>query len=94
MKQGRERQPGGPRHIGEYPMTEAQSERAEAAIALAQEEARVNLRWNSAALAVVKEAADLMGVPYQTYLKMATYRQAVADLNAAKEVGRSASSGR
>ncbi len=47
-------------------------------------EARVNMRWNQAALRVIQQAAENAGVPYQTYIKMVTYRQALADLRDAK----------
>ncbi|TAK24116.1 MAG: hypothetical protein EPO26_06805 [Chloroflexota bacterium] len=40
----------------------------------------VTLRWRRKQIAVVKRAAALMGVPYQTYLKQVVFRQAVADI--------------
>ena len=46
-------------------------------------DARVNFRWGRAQVATVKRAADMAGVPYQTYIKLVTYRQAIADLQAA-----------
>ena len=46
-------------------------------------EARVNIRWNEAPLRVIQRAAEIAGVPYQTYIKMVAYRQAIADLQAA-----------
>ena len=48
------------------------------------EEARVNFRWGPKQVDVVKRAAALMGVPYQTYMKEAVFRQAIADIEAAK----------
>ena len=53
------------------------------AIAEAEVEAgeeRVGLRWAKSPLRVVQRAAMLAGVPYQTYVKMAAYRQALSDL--------------
>lgn len=47
------------------------------------EEARVNFRWGRKQVALVKRAADLMGVPYQTYIKHVVYRQAIDDLKQA-----------
>jgi predicted DNA binding CopG/RHH family protein len=47
-------------------------------------EARVNFRWGKAQVDLVKRAAEAMGVPYQTYIKQVVFRQAVADLNAAR----------
>lgn len=55
------------------------------------EELRVNFRWGVQQVEMVKLAAELMGVPYQTYIKEAAYRQAVADVrasSAAQRVGR------
>ena len=40
----------------------------------------VNFRWHKEQLAVVKKVADMMGVSYQTYIKMVVYKQALVDL--------------
>jgi hypothetical protein len=45
------------------------------------------LRWGRAQLAVVRRAASLAGVPYQTYLKEAAFRTALHDLQAARAAG-------
>lgn len=37
----------------------------------------VTLRWGKDQIAVVRRAAAIMGVPYQTYLKQVVFRQAV-----------------
>lgn len=66
------------------------AERAEAAIAQADqeaEEARVNFRWGVEQVAIVKRAAEVAGVPYQTYLKQVVFRQAIADLKDAAALG-------
>ena len=47
---------------------------------------RVNFRWKHAQVDVVKRAARLVGVPYQSWIKLVAYRQAIADLKAAAEV--------
>lgn len=47
------------------------------------EELRVNFRWGSHQVDMVKLAAEMMGVPYQTYIKEAAFRQAIADVRAA-----------
>jgi predicted DNA binding CopG/RHH family protein len=65
--------------------------RAEAAIAQADQELaarkpNVNFRWESAPLEVVRLAADLAGVPYQTWMKQVLYREAIAAITAAREV--------
>ncbi len=52
------------------------------------EETRVSFRWGKSQLDVVKRAARLLGVPYQTYIKEAVFRQAVADLRAAEGLAR------
>lgn len=57
---------------------EEMTQQADADIA----EMRVNMRWGSAQIALVKRAAALFGMPYQTYVKQAAFRQAVADLHA------------
>ena len=56
----------------------------QAADARFADEERVNIRWSRHALDVVREAARLHGVPYQTYVKQVSYRQAVTDLKDAR----------
>jgi predicted DNA binding CopG/RHH family protein len=51
------------------------------------EEERVGLRWSARPLGVVKRAAALHGVPYQTYMKQVTLRQALTDLKDAIAAG-------
>ncbi len=46
----------------------------------------VTLRWGKEQIAVVKRAAAIMGVPYQTYLKQVVFKQAVADIEQAEAV--------
>lgn len=46
----------------------------------------VTLRWGREQIAVVKRAAALMGLPYQTYLKHVVFKQAVADIEHAQAV--------
>ncbi len=46
----------------------------------------VTLRWGRGQIAVVKRAAAILGVPYQTYLKQVVFRQAVADIEHAEGV--------
>jgi hypothetical protein len=52
-----------------------------------REEAHVTLRWGRKQLDIVRKAARLAGVPYQTYLKQATMHRAIEDLRAAREAG-------
>ena len=44
----------------------------------------VTLRWGSEQIAVVKRAAALLGVPYQTYLKDIAFKQALMDIEHAE----------
>lgn len=44
------------------------------------EEARINFRWGREQLNLVKKTANLMGIPYQTYIKQVVYRQCLQDL--------------
>jgi predicted DNA binding CopG/RHH family protein len=46
----------------------------------------VTLRWGRQQIGVVKQAAAIMGVPYQTYLKQVVFRQALADIEQAGTV--------
>ncbi len=64
----------------------AQAERDVDARKRGHQDVRVNFRWSSRPLQCVMDAADLMGVPYQTYIKEAAMRQALADLKSAREV--------
>ncbi len=43
-------------------------------------EAKVTIRWPREQLDVVRRAADLFGMPYQTYVKQAAFRAALDDL--------------
>jgi hypothetical protein len=44
--------------------------------------ARVSLRWLKPQVDVIKQAAAKLGIPYQTYIKHAAFRQALVDLKA------------
>ncbi len=46
----------------------------------------ITLRWGRRQIAVVKRAAGLMGVPYQTYLKQVVFKQALADIKHAESI--------
>jgi predicted DNA binding CopG/RHH family protein len=46
----------------------------------------VSLRWGKEQIAVVKRAAAIMGIPYQTYLKQVVFKQALADIEQAEAV--------
>ncbi len=66
--------------LGEFTMSPEMSAKVEAMIAQADEEdelARVNFRWSREALDVVKQAAKLVGIPYQTFIKQAVFEHAL-----------------
>lgn len=73
-----------------------QAEHAELLIAWAEQdletagrtEARVNMRWSKAQLALIRRAAALVGVPYQSYVKQVALERAMQDLRAARQAGR------
>lgn len=46
----------------------------------------VTLRWGKEQIAIIKHAAALIGVPYQTYLKQVVFKQALADIQQAEAV--------
>jgi hypothetical protein len=47
----------------------------------------VTFRWGRQQLDVVRRAAQVAGIPYQTYLKDAVMRRAIQDLRAAQAAG-------
>lgn len=51
-----------------------------------RQEVRVNFRWGARQLEVVQQAAELAGVPYQSYLKQVVFRQAMEDLRNAHDI--------
>ncbi|MBW1878398.1 MAG: hypothetical protein JRI25_16070 [Deltaproteobacteria bacterium] len=76
--------------LGEVTLPEDVSSRVEAAVVQAERdvtEARVNFRWGTAQVDLIKRAAKLAGVPYQTYIKQVVFRKAMEDLKDALTVG-------
>lgn len=52
-------------------------------IAIAEEEikqSRMQIRWGQSQVEVIKQAAKLMDIPYQTYAKQVLFRQALEDI--------------
>ena len=73
-----------------YELDEATAERLEHLTAAADHELadeRVGIRWRRASLDVVRQAAEIAGVAYQTYVKQVAFRQALTDLKDAKASG-------
>jgi predicted DNA binding CopG/RHH family protein len=67
--------------LGAFEMPEEMAEKVEAMIAQADEEdelARVNFRWSKEALEVVRQAAKLMGIPYQTFIKQTVFEHSLS----------------
>ena len=79
------------KRAGEYKIESSTASKVKKMIAEADEEfeeTRVNFRWGRHQLDQVKQAAKLMGVPYQTYLKQVVYRQSLIDLKSAADFSR------
>jgi len=76
--------------LGEFEMPPEMAAKADAMIAQADQEdaeARVNFRWGREQLDVVKQAAKLMGIPYQTFMKQTVFERAleiIKDIKSAK----------
>ena len=80
-------------HLGEVELDGETAARANAMIEQADRDieaqtgdVRVNFRWNREQVQLVKRAAAVHGVPYQTYLKQVVVRQALTDLRDATAV--------
>ncbi len=73
-------------HVEEDPEVSEMVTRMEAEADREVAAGSVTLRWGREQIAVVKRAAALMGVPYQTYLKQVVFRQALADIERAESV--------
>ena len=75
--------------LGEFEFEGEQADKIQKMIDIAEddiEEARIFFRWNKKQLNLVKEAADLIGIPYQTYIKTVLFKQSLEDIKKAKEV--------
>lgn len=72
--------------LGDYEIDTKTAQKVDQMIAAADseiEETRVNFRWGKKQVNLVKQAADLMGIPYQIYIKETVYRQALKDIREA-----------
>lgn len=67
-------------HVEVDPETSALIDRLEAEADRDIADATVTLRWGKEQIDVVKRAAALLGVPYQTYMKLAVFKQSLADI--------------
>ena len=50
------------------------------------DEVRISFRWKNKQLQILKEASELIGVPYQTYIKMVLYNHSIEDIKKSKEI--------
>ncbi|MBP7864144.1 hypothetical protein KA183_20835 [bacterium] len=77
--------------LGDYEMPPNMVAKVDAMIKQADEEdelARVNFRWSKEPLDVVKQAAKLMGIPYQTFIKQTVFEHAleiIKEINSSKK---------
>ena len=51
------------------------------------QESRMQIRWGGAQVRLIKKAAQMMGIPYQTYAKQVLFRQAVEDIERIQALG-------
>lgn len=73
--------------LGEYKMPPDMDAKVKEMIDQADEEdalARVNFRWSKEPLDVVKQAAELVGIPYQTFIKQTVFEHALEIINRTK----------
>lgn len=47
---------------------------------------KMQIRWGVKQIDVVKRAASIMGIPYQTYVKHVVYRQAIEDIEKSDKI--------
>lgn len=52
------------------------------------QEMRMQIRWNKSQISVIKKAAGLIGIPYQTYAKQTLFQQALKDIKDAETYGK------
>jgi predicted DNA binding CopG/RHH family protein len=74
--------------VGEFEFEGEQAEKIEKIIEETEkeiEEARIFFRWNTQQLKLVKKAASLIGIPYQTYIKTVLIEKAVKDIKEIEE---------
>lgn len=79
--------------LGEYEMAPEMEAKVNRMVSEADEEdqlARVNFRWSREALEVVKQAAALIGVPYQTFIKQAVFEHALSIIKETEAAKKSA----
>lgn len=83
------------RHVGQGEMSAEESARFTEMEEQAERDAeqeirahRVNMRWTRDQVALIRRAAAIYGITYQTYIKQAAVRQALSDLKLASDVAK------
>ena len=75
--------------LGDIELSEEEGEHYNKIINLAEEQiedVRVSFRWKSKQLNIIKQASQLIGIPYQTYIKTVLFNQSIEDIRKAKSV--------
>lgn len=75
--------------LGDIELSEEEGEHYNKMIKLADEQiedVRVSFRWKSKQLNIIKQASQLIGIPYQTYIKTVLFNQSIEDIRKAKSV--------
>ena len=75
--------------LGDIELSEEEGEHYDKIINLAEEQiedVRVSFRWKSKQLNIIKQASQLIGIPYQTYIKTVLFNQSIEDIRKAKSV--------
>lgn len=49
---------------------------------------KMQIRWGTKQIEVLKKAASIMGIPYQTYVKHVAYRQAMEDIERSMNISK------
>ena len=75
--------------LGDIELSEEEGEHYNKMIKIADEQieaVRVSFRWKSKQLNIIKQASQLIGIPYQTYIKTVLFNQSIEDIRKAKSV--------
>ncbi len=75
--------------LGDIELSPEEDQKVTEMIEAAEQEleaTRVSFRWNKESLQIVKLAAELIGVPYQTFMKQVVFEHAIQVLKDAKEL--------
>lgn len=79
-------------HLGDVTLSKEIDEMINKKIEEAEEDIeamRMQIRWDRKQIDVIKKAASLIGIPYQTYAKQTLFQQAIRDIKDAESVFKS-----